>query len=94
MLSLCDCLAMCALSEDEILAIAEHEHLPEMAALELGDDLMHHPGGIARICAMIRDDVLAARERGDLLHAAQLKMTLKRFLERQAAAAGPEARTS
>lgn len=92
MLSLVDCLAMCALSEDEILAIAEHEHLPEIAALELGDDLMHHIGGIARICGMIRDDIEAARLRGDLAHAARLKLTLRHFLERQAA--NPEARTS
>jgi hypothetical protein len=31
MISLADCLAMCGLSEDEVLAIAEHEHIPEIA---------------------------------------------------------------
>ena len=29
MIALADCLAMCGLSEDEVLAIAEHEHIPE-----------------------------------------------------------------
>lgn len=36
MLRLEDCLALCDLSEAEVLAIAHHEGLPEMAAVELG----------------------------------------------------------
>ena len=35
MLSLEDCIALCGLTEDEVLAIAEHEHIPEIAATEL-----------------------------------------------------------
>jgi len=31
-----DCLGLCQLSEEEIRAIAEHEHLPQIVALELG----------------------------------------------------------
>ena len=42
MLSLEDCLALCELSEDEVLAIAHHEHLPEIAAAELGNYLVPH----------------------------------------------------
>ncbi len=42
MLRLEDCLALCDLSEDEVLAIAEHEHIPEMAAAELGNSLAAH----------------------------------------------------
>ena len=45
MLSLEDCLALCELSEDEVLAIAHHEHLPEIAAAELGNYLCHTPEG-------------------------------------------------
>jgi hypothetical protein len=37
MIALADCLAMCGLSEDEVLAIAEHEHIPEIAAAALAD---------------------------------------------------------
>ena len=50
MLSYEDCVELSDLTEEEIVAIAEHEHLPEMAALELGsylvhtDDQAHHPG--------------------------------------------------
>lgn len=40
MLSLEDCIALCDLTEEEVLAIAEHEHIPEMAATELGNYLL------------------------------------------------------
>ena len=36
MLTLEDCIGLSGLDEEEILAIAEHEHIPEMAALEMG----------------------------------------------------------
>jgi hypothetical protein len=39
-LTLEDCLALCELSEDEVLAIAEHERLPEPVAVELGNYLV------------------------------------------------------
>ena len=45
MLTYEDCLGLCDLSEDEIRAIAEHEHLAEIAALELGQYLIHAPDG-------------------------------------------------
>ena len=32
MITLEDCIGMCGLTEEEVLAIAEHEHLPEVAA--------------------------------------------------------------
>ena len=38
MLTFEDCLSLSELTEEEILAIAEHEHIPELAALELGSD--------------------------------------------------------
>jgi hypothetical protein len=79
MLTLQDCLALCELTEDEVLAIAEHEHIPEMAAIELGNYLVRTPEGEQRIKAMIADDIDAARCRGDLIHAATLKLVLQRY---------------
>jgi hypothetical protein len=38
-----DCLELCELSEEEVRAIAEHEHIPEVVALELGDYLIRGP---------------------------------------------------
>ena len=80
MLSLEDCLALCELTEDEVLAIAEHEHIPEMAALELGNYLVHLPGGERRIKGMIRDDLAAARACGDRMRELGLKVMLRNFV--------------
>ena len=76
-----DCLALCELTEDEVVAIAEHEHLPETVALEMGSYLVQGPGGQLRIQQIIIDDIGAAQRRGDLAHAARLKQTLRRFIE-------------
>jgi hypothetical protein len=86
MLTLEDCLALCDLSEEEVLAIAEHEHIPEIAAIELGNYLVHTPEGERRIKAMIVEDIDAARARDDVRHAALLKLVLKHFVDAHAAA--------
>jgi hypothetical protein len=80
MLTLEDCLALCDLSEEEVLAIAEHEHIPELAAVELGNYLVHTPEGERCIKAMIRDDIEAAIGRGDHRHAAALRLVLCNFV--------------
>lgn len=80
MLTLEDCLALCDLSEEEVLAIAEHEHIPEIAAIELGNYLVHTPDGERCIKAMIRDDIDAAAARGDRGHALALKLVLRTFV--------------
>ncbi|MBL8457854.1 hypothetical protein [Zoogloea sp.] len=80
MLTLQDCIELSDLSEDEILAIAEHEHLPEMVAVEMGCYLCHTPEGDKRIRRMIADDIRHARERGDIRHAAVLRTVLKHYL--------------
>lgn len=84
MLTLEDCIALSELTEAEIDAIAEHEHLPEVIAAELGNYLIHCDDGTVRIRRMIRDDIETARRHGDLAHAAKLKMVLKHFLETHA----------
>jgi hypothetical protein len=80
MLSLQDCLALCELSEDEVLAIAHHEHLPEIAAAELGNYLCHTPEGEMRIKSIIRDDIAEARAGGDRVRELALKMMLRDFV--------------
>jgi hypothetical protein len=76
-----DCLGLCELSEVEIRAVAEHEHLPQMVALELGDYLMHGRDGELLVSHMFIEDIRAAERRGDLLHAATLKRALRHFIE-------------
>ncbi len=80
MLTLEDCIALSDLTVEEIDAIAEHEHLPEVIATELGCYLVHCPDGRQAIRAMIRDDIEAARARGDFRHAAELKLVLQHFI--------------
>jgi hypothetical protein len=81
MLSYEDCLALSELTEEEIEAIAEHEHLPELAALEFGNYLMHDEKGRIRIKCMIEEDLLAAQAKGDRAHAAKLKLALRQFCD-------------
>ena len=53
MLTYEDLLAMSPLSEEEIAAIARHEHIPEIVALELGSMLHETPDGRRQICRMV-----------------------------------------
>jgi hypothetical protein len=81
MIALEDCMAMCGLSQEEIDAIAEHEHIPEIAAAALADYLMHKQKGAAIVRDMIRDDIRHAIRVGDAPHARQLIHALNHFLK-------------
>jgi hypothetical protein len=81
MLTFEDCLALCELTEAEVAAIAEHEHLPQLPAVELAAYLMKGPDGQVLVQHMIVDDIRAAQRRGDLVHAAMLKQTLRQSIE-------------
>jgi hypothetical protein len=81
MLRLEDCLALCGLTEDEVLAIAQHEHIPEIAAAEFGHYLVHAPGGEMCIKSIIRDDIAEARAAGDRTRELALKLVLRNFVQ-------------
>lgn len=80
MLTLQDCIALCDLTEEEVDAIAEHEHLPEIVAAEFGNYLLQGPDGVPRIKRVILDDIAAARARRDDKHALVLKLVLRHFV--------------
>jgi len=84
MLTWTDCVELSELSEDEIDAIAQHEHIPEMIALEMGNYLIHTHAGERRVKAMIRDDIEQARAEGHTDRVAVLKLVLKHYLEHHA----------
>ena len=88
MISMEDCVALCGLDENEVLAIAEHEHIPEIAAAALASYLARQPHGGERIRTMIIDDIRKALVERRINHAAELFMALRHFLEEH-----PEART-
>ena len=87
MISMKDCIALCGLNEKEVMAIAEHEHVPEIAAAAMGRYLLEKPGGPRQIRDMMRDDINEAIARGDRDHASELMMVLRHFLDTH-----PEAR--
>ena len=80
MLTLEDCIGLCGLTEDEVLAIAEHEHIPEIAAAEMANYLINRPDGEQYIKAIIKDDIAAAQARGDRHHLLALKLMLRNFI--------------
>ena len=87
MISMHDCIALCGLSEEEVLAIAEHEHIPEIAAAALAQYLLQNQHGLERIRDMIIEDVQLAQARGDSAQVQQLLHVLHHFLREH-----PEAR--
>jgi hypothetical protein len=87
MISLEDCIGLCGLDEEQVAAIAEHEHIPEIAATALANYLIMHPHGGEKIRCMIVDDIHNALDDGRVQHAAELFMALRHFLDQH-----PEAR--
>jgi len=61
MITLEDCIGFCDLTEEEVLAIAEHEHLPEIAAAALAQFLLSQEHGSERVRNMIIDDIRQAQ---------------------------------
>jgi hypothetical protein len=80
MISLEDCIALCGLTEEEVLAIAEHEHIPEIAAAALASQLLGRDCGCEQIRDMIRNDIRAALSRKDAHHAKELLHVLRHFI--------------
>jgi hypothetical protein len=91
MLTIEDCIALSELTQEEIDAIAEEEHIPEIIAAELGNHLLHLPNGVKAIRDIIRNDIADAIERGDHRHAAKLHFVLKHFLTEHAYSSSPAA---
>lgn len=80
MIALEDCIALCGLTSEEVAALAEHEHISEMAAAAMADYLLHRDKGPHVVRAMIRDDIRAAIAKGDATHARALVAALAHFL--------------
>ncbi len=80
MLTYEDCLEMCELNQEEVDAIAEHEHLQRIQAIAKAEYLVHRDGGERMIRKMIIDDIHHAHELGDLSHEQDLKHVLALFI--------------
>lgn len=80
MISLDDCIALCGLTEEEVAAIAEHEHVPEIAATTLARYLLDQSRGAVEIRRMIVADIRTALQEKRTQHAAELLSALRHFL--------------
>ena len=81
MLTYIDCLSLSDLTEEEVDAIREHEHVPQMVAVEMGNYLVHTEDGVPAIKRMILDDIETAAAHGDAGHAIALRLVLKHFVD-------------
>jgi hypothetical protein len=64
MITLEDCVGFCGLTEEEVLAIAEHENLPEIAATALAQYLLSQEHGSEKVRDIIVDDIQRAQLSG------------------------------
>lgn len=80
MITLEDCIGLCGLTEEEVLAIAEHEHIPEIAAAALASYLLQKEHGAEKVRDMIVDDIREAQDRGSREHVLTLLHVLHHFL--------------
>ena len=79
MLSLQECIDFSDLSEDEIEAIAEHEHVPEIVAAEIGATLLQTTNGVCLIKLYLLENIEQARHRGHFDKANRLEELYRRF---------------
>jgi hypothetical protein len=75
-----DCIAFAGLTQDEVDAVAEHEHVGDIQAAALADILLHRDKGADVIRRMMVDDIRAALAAGRGAHAAQVLAALRHFL--------------
>jgi hypothetical protein len=81
MLTYQDCLELSGFTEDEIEAIAEHEHVPEIIAVELANYLAESDSdGMPRIRKIIIEDIEHARVRGHSERVTHLEGVLRHFI--------------
>jgi hypothetical protein len=89
MITLEDCVGFCGLTEEEVLAIAEHERLPEIAATALAQYLLSQEHGVERVRDMIVDDIHRAQVVRDKQKILMLLHVLHHFLKSHPEAAPP-----
>jgi hypothetical protein len=80
MLELEDIIALCGLTEEEVLAVGHHENLTEIAAAQLGNYLLRTPEGELRIKRIIKDDIEQALAAADLKRVIALKLALRGYV--------------
>jgi hypothetical protein len=78
MLTIQDCIDMSDLDIDEVLAIAHHEHLPDIVAIEKAHSFLRESWGAPAVRQMIIDEARTCIETGQCTNAAQAVALLVR----------------
>lgn len=76
MLTLQDCLELAELTEDELDAIAHHEHLPAIVAIEKAHAFLQQEWGAPAVRQMVIDEVRTCLKNQDADKVAQALRTL------------------
>ncbi|WP_432474010.1 hypothetical protein [Amphritea sp. HPY] len=71
---------MSDLTQDEVDAIAEHEHTDPIIAMAMGNYLVTHKGE-SKVRKIILDDIEKARRKGDTRHEELLQQVLQHFIK-------------
>ena len=79
MLTLKDCIGLSDLSDAEVSAIAEHEHVPEIIAAEIGCRLVHTSAGRTTLKRYLRENLTHAKASHLDEKAKELTLVLRRF---------------
>jgi hypothetical protein len=79
MLAFTDCVHFSNLTPDEVDAIAEHEHIDDMLACELGQTLASDARGCQKILKFMVEDMQHAEEHHDFARSYQLHQTINHF---------------
>ncbi|MBQ0756365.1 MAG: hypothetical protein KBT66_14025 [Amphritea sp.] len=79
MLTYEECLHLSDLTNDEVEAIAEHEHTDPITAMAIGNYLCTHQGE-AKVKKIILDDIANAELKGDKEHEELLRKVLNHFI--------------
>ena len=82
MLSLQDCLDFADLSDAELSAIARHEMIPPIVALELGHMLIQTTGGVETLRQFIQDDIMSAQRQHCCRDCQEFSRTLADYNEK------------
>jgi len=90
MITLEDCIALCGLTEEEVPAIAEHEHRPRIAPTAMAAYLLSQERGSETIRDMIIDDIRRAQLRFEREHVLTLLHVLHHFLRSHPEARPPD----
>lgn len=80
MLTVQECVDLSELSNEAIRGIAEHEHIPEVIAAELGQELLKTTGGIAEIRRMLEENLKLAVQTGEQEKIHDRKRVLRSFI--------------